>query len=122
MAVAPDEIGYPTEKEDNQNTFRADVRTHNRFRRIIFQSLRNCQLLKSGGYAQNRVVSAKAILPVNGWSTALWLRAVLALESESKCRDDRHNWRDKERCDAQRQKSDGCGNEGDSGEHCPIPR
>ena len=61
MAVAPDEIGYPTEKEDNQNTFSAEVRTHNRFRRIIFQSLRNCQLLKSGGYAQNRVVSAKAI-------------------------------------------------------------
>jgi len=52
----------PRRHELIQSFLSADVRTHNRFQRIIFQSLRNCQLLKSGVCAQNRIVSAIGIL------------------------------------------------------------
>ena len=46
MDVAPDEIGYPAEKEDKQDTFSGVVRMHKRFDDCL-PELPSCQLLKT---------------------------------------------------------------------------
>ena len=52
MDVAPDEIGYPTEKEEKQDTFSGVVRMHRRFDDYLPEPP-SCQLFKTGDSAQN---------------------------------------------------------------------
>lgn len=61
MDVAPDKIGYPTEKEDEQDTFSGVVRMHRGFDDYLPQPP-SCQLFKTGDFTQTGSISEMAIL------------------------------------------------------------